>query len=121
MPREAPLFDQRDQIVHGDQYNVAGDLHIGSVRNKEQLAGELDKLAAEPARALRAKALDKRKAVAAERHLKAAAREAKKKSADKSQITKCLKSAGTIVKGVKTAVALSGGITQAIDAVKNLF
>jgi hypothetical protein len=121
MPREAPLFDQREQTIQGDQYNVAGDLHISSVRNKDQLAAELEKLASEPARALRAKALDKRKATATERHLKAAAREARKKGGNKSQIAKSLRSAGTIVKGVKTATALGAGISQAIDAVKSLF
>ena len=104
------IFDQRGQTVTY-QYNAAGDINLGAVQNRMDLAGELDKIKAELVRAKEGNAIDEDTEEQAQLYLGQAARQAKAPEPDKTTLLERLKSAKECLAGV----AAVGGIVEAVS------
>lgn len=118
------VFDQRGQKVTY-QYNSAGDINFGAVRNRAEIVGQLEKLQTEVAKAAAANAIDEDAFTDVEYKLKKAVQQAKKLEPDKKSIIGYLTAAKELVAGVTTGAAAVGGLvtalTQAIDLVQRFF
>lgn len=114
------VFDQRgQQVIY--QYNAAGDINFGAVQNKVNVAGELEKLQTELAKAIEAGLFDEDTATDAEYQLKKAVQQAKKPEPDKKTVLDHLKEAKALIEGVAAAAGLVGGLAQAAELVRTLF
>ena len=116
----AAIFDQRGQQVTY-QYNAAGDINIGAVQDRADLARELSKLGGEVEKAAAAGSIDKEVATDAKYQVDKAAQQAEKPAPDKDVIVKHLTTASDLVKEVGAAAGLATGLLQAIDKVRVLF
>ena len=98
-----PVFDQRGQSVTY-QYNVAGNLNLESVKNKEELIAQLENLKEEFARATQQNAFDEEIAIRSESELKLAIVEVKKPEPNKQTL---LDRIDTVKKLIETVSAVS--------------
>ena len=114
------VFDQRGQQVTY-QYNAAGDMNIGAVQDRADLARELSKLGGEVEKAAAAGSIDKEVATDAKYQVDKAAQQAEKPAPDKDVIVKHLTVAKDLVNEVGAAAGLATGLLQAIDKVRVLF
>ena len=114
------VFDQRGQQVTY-QYNAAGDINIGAVEDRADLARQLAKLGGEVDKAAAAGSIDKEVATDAKYQVDKAAQQAEKPAPDKDVIVKHLTTASDLVKEVGAAAGLATGLLQAIDKVRVLF
>ena len=117
-------FDQRGQQVTY-QYNAAGDINFGAVRNRADAVCELEKLKAEVTKAAEAQVIDAEVATDVEYHLAKAVQQAKKPDPDKPTIVRHLKGAQELVESVAgnvtAASGLAAALAQAAAAVQALF
>ncbi len=113
-------FDQRGQRVTY-QYNAAGDINFGAVQTKVDVAGELEKLQVELAKAAAAGVFEEDTATDVEYQLKKAVQQAKKPEPDKKSILDHLNEAKALIEGVAAAAGLVGALIQAAELVQKLF
>jgi hypothetical protein len=114
------IFDQRGQRVTY-QYNAAGDINFGAVRNRMDFVGELGKLQGEMTKAKQAGVFDEGIATDAEYQLTKAVQEAKKPNPDKKTILDHLSSTKTLIEGVTAAGGLVTGLVKAMELVRQFF
>jgi hypothetical protein len=114
------IFDQRGQHVQY-QYNAAGDINFGTVQNKMEAIGQLEKLQSELTRAADAGALDEDLAVDVESQIKKAILQAKKPEPDKKTIMDRLKDAKTLIEGVTSLGGMVQGLAKAAEMVQQFF
>lgn len=110
------VFDQRGQTVTY-QYNAAGNINIGNVRNIAMLADQLNALVHEVDLATAQEVLPPEAGLDAQHALKKASLEAAKSHPDKSSILSYLKTAQGLVEGVG---GLAGAIGAAIAKIHGL-
>jgi hypothetical protein len=103
------IFDQRGQKVTY-QFNVAGDINLGAVENRQEAVVQLQKLIAEIEKAAQAGVIPEDAAVDAEHQLKKAVLVALKPEGDKKIILEYLGKAKTFVENL----AAAGGLVQAL-------
>jgi hypothetical protein len=115
-----PIFDQRGQQVTY-QYNAAGDINFGAVRDRAAFAGELRKLGGELDKAAGNGALAPDVAADARDQLDKAARQAEQPSPNKNVLVGYLTTAQELVKQAMAATGLVAGLVQAIEKVGILF
>lgn len=116
----APIFDQRGQHVTY-QYNSAGNINFGAVQNGVDLVGELQKLKAELANAVKAGVVDQDTATDADYQLTKAAQQAQKPAPEKQSLLKHLTEAKALVAGVTALSGMVTGLGQALEMAQHLF
>lgn len=114
------IFDQRGQQVNY-QYNAAGNINFGIVKNKLELVNQLKTLRDEMDKAINAKVFDEDTAIAVEHKIKEAINQAEKPSPDKKIIVNYLKDAKTLIGGITGATGLVTALNQAIKAILFFF
>jgi hypothetical protein len=114
------VFDQRGQQVTY-QYNAAGDINFGAVKNKLDLIAQMKGLQEEVCRAIEAEIFDEEVATEVEYRVKKAVQQAQKDSPDKKTIVDYLNEAKDLIAGVTAAVGLVTALNQAIEAVQTFF
>lgn len=114
------VFDQRGQTVNY-QYNAAGDINIGAVRNRGDVIEQLEKLQAELARASQANLFDEETATDAEYQLKKAIQQVKKPDPDKTSLLDPLNQAKALIEGVAAAGGMVTALVQAAEVVRKFF
>jgi hypothetical protein len=108
------VFDQRNQQVNY-QYNAAGNINISAVQNRQELAGELEKLRAEIVRAREAKAIGEEEAIDAEYHILQATRESKSESPDKATFLDHMNKVRAVLENAIKATGLATAVIKAIE------
>ncbi len=114
------IFDQRGQTVNY-QYNAAGNIDFGTVRNKVSVIEELEKLQSELSSAIDAGALDEDTAIDAEYQMKKAIQQAKKNEPNKKTIQEHLTNIKSMITDVTVLAGLVKGVSEAIKAVQVFF
>lgn len=112
------VFDQSHQTV-GFQYNAAGDINFGSVKNRADLIAQLEKLSAEVKRAKGS--VDEKQRAKVERHLEKATSEASHGGGGKKSIITHLETAQTAIKGVKAFGGMVSALVEAVNLAKEYF
>lgn len=107
-------FDQRGQRVNY-QYNVAGNINIGSVQNQMQLTEQLEKLKSELSKAAAAQVIDAEIYTDADYQMTKAIQQAEKPKPDKKSIADYLNSAKSLLEGVSALEGLVKSISQVIQ------
>jgi hypothetical protein len=115
-----PIFDQRNQQVTY-QYNAAGNINFGTVQNKMDAIGELEKLQTELSKAIEADVFDEDTATDAEYRITKAVQQAKKPKPDKKTVLDHLQKAKALIEGVAAAAGLVTALTQATEIVQKFF
>jgi hypothetical protein len=113
-------FDQRNQQVTY-QYNAAGDINIGSIRNNQDLLEVLKKLQGELAAAAEQQVLSEDTATDAEYHIKKAVQQAAKPDASKERILEHLDKVKALIGGTNALISLAKGIEWAMEKVRDIF
>ncbi len=113
------IFDQRNQKVEY-QYNAAGNINFGSIRDAEGLLSELRKLRSEFDKAIEAGMFDKKVATDVTYKIDKALLEAEEPKPNKKTIEEYLKEAKTLIEGITAATGLVVALTQAVDLVRRL-
>ena len=113
-------FDQRGQHVTY-RSTPTGDINIGAVQSKAELAAELQKLGSEVDKAAASGALDESVSIDTKYQIEKAAQQAKKAAPDKGALVGHLESAKDLIQEVGAAAGLLGGLVQAIEKVRVLF
>jgi hypothetical protein len=117
-------FDQRGQRVTY-QYNAAGDINFGAVRNRADAVRELEKLKTEVTKAAEAQVIDAEVATDVEYRLTKAVQQAQKPDPDKPTLLTHLNEAKELVEtAAGNVTAVSGLVTalaQAAATVQALF
>ena len=114
------VFDQRGQQVHY-QYNAAGNISIGSAKDKDSLAGELEKLRHEVEQARHCGVVDADVAVEADYHLLQAMKEARKDQPSKKTFLDHVETAKGLLENVTAVGGLVGALVKSIDVAKSIF
>jgi hypothetical protein len=114
------VFNQRGQHVTY-QYNAAGDINFGAVRNKIDVVSQLEKLQAELAKATEAGVFDEETATDAEYKLKKAVQQAKNPDPDKKSILDYLDKVKGLIEGVAVASGMVKALVQAAEVVQKFF
>ncbi len=114
------FFDQRNQTVTY-QYNAAGNISFGSVKNRVDLIGELEKLKNEVSRAGEAKVIDPDKVTDVQYQIQKAVDQAKKPQPSKNPILEHLGKAKDLISTVGAANGIVNGIKEAIELVNQFF
>jgi hypothetical protein len=113
-------FDQRGQQVTY-QYNAVGNINIAAVRDKAELADELEKFVGEIERARETKAIDQEVAVEAEYHVLQASKEAKMKEPSKASILEHMGKAKALLEDVAAAAGLVTALVKAAEVASKIF
>lgn len=106
-------FDQRGQRVTY-QYNAAGNINIGGVQDRADLAGELEKLRAEVSRAREGGALEEETATDAEYQMTKAVQQAKKPEPDNKRLLDHINQAKSLIEGATAAGGAAAGLVSAL-------
>jgi hypothetical protein len=114
------VFDQRGQKV-SYQYNAAGNINFGTVENRTDLIGELEKLKSEVSKARDSEVVNTETGTDIQYQIQKAVDQAQKPEANKSVILEHLGKAKDLIKGVVDAGGLVTGIMKAMELVQNLF
>ena len=114
------VFDQRGQKVTY-QYNAAGNINFGNVKNRVDLVEELEKLKVEISKAKDAKAIDAETVTDVQYQLQKAVDQAQKPEPNKNAILEHLDKAKDFIKGVADLGGLVTGIIKAMELAQNLF
>lgn len=114
------IFDQRGQRVNY-QYNAAGDINFGDVKDQKGAIIEMEKLYAELEQAVRSGILNEDAFIDIEYRLKQAILQAKKAKPDKKTILDHLNEAKSIIEGVTAAAGLVTALTQAATMIQKVF
>ena len=109
-------FDQRHQQV-GYQYNAAGNINVGELRTREDIARQLEQLRTEVQHARDGHALDGETATDAEYQLAKAAEQARQPKPDKQRLVTYLTEARALLEGVPAATQALSGLVNAIAQV----
>src|SRR5437762_13756993 len=105
-------FDQRGQRVTY-QYNAAGNINIGGVQDRADLAGELEKLRAEVSKAREGSALDEDTATDAEYQMSKAVQQARKPEPDKKSLLDHINTAKSLIEGAAAAAPAAASLVSA--------
>jgi len=108
------IFNQQGQHVQ-NQYNAGGDIHIGVIRDQQDLEQRLELLTSMVEKAISEGAIDKPTGEAVNKELQHAA------SGEKKSIIGHLSKAGEILKGISAAEGLASTIKTLIAAIANWF
>jgi len=114
------VFDQRGQHVNY-QYNAAGDINFGTVQNKVDLVGELEKLKAEIGKAGAAQVIDAEVVTDAEYQITKAMQEAKKPEPKKETVLERINGAKALIEGVAAAGGMVAALIKAAELVQKFF
>ena len=114
------IFDQRSQHVTY-QYNAAGNINFGTVQNRMDVVGELEKLQTELVKAKQTGVFDEDVVTDAEYQLTKAVQQAKKPEPEKKTILGHLSSAKTLIEGIGAASGLASALTKAAEVVQQFF
>lgn len=115
-----PVFDQRNQKVTY-QYNAAGNINFGRVKNTMELSNELNKLSAELDKAIESGAISRKIGMEAKYKLEKANIEIDETHPDKKSILQYLNEAKVLLQGITAATGLVKGILEAVKLAKVLF
>jgi hypothetical protein len=114
------VFDQRGQHVNY-QYNINNSINLDTVRSKEDLVVELQKIKTEIALAGDSNAIESEAVTEAQYQLQKAIDQSTKPVPDKKAVIEYLSTAKDVVKGFVAASGLVTGIAKAIDIIQSLF
>lgn len=114
------IFDQRGQHV-SYQYNAAGDINFGTVENRLDLIGELEKLKAELRKASNAEVIDAEVVTDAEYQITKAVQEAEKPAPRKQTILDRIDGARKLIEGVAAAGGMVTALVKAAELVQKFF
>ncbi len=114
-------FDQRNQKVSGNQYNIAGDFNFDSIQNKSDISSELQKLIPEINRAVQNEVINPETAIDVEAKVKKAVIEAQKQEPNPKTILDNLDKAKGLIESLTSATGLVSGLVKAINMVRRLF
>jgi hypothetical protein len=107
------VFDQRHQQVQY-QYNAAGNITVGGIQSRAELAHQLELLRDEIARARSAQALDDEVATDVGYRLNKAAQQANKTAPDKPRVLGYLSEAQSLLASVPQAAQAVSGLVNAV-------
>ncbi|MBO1050130.1 MAG: hypothetical protein HEQ10_21615 [Dolichospermum sp. DEX182a] len=113
-------FNQQNQTVTY-QYNAAGNISFGSVTNRVDLIGELEKLNNEVSKAGENNVIDAEQVIDVQGHIQKAVVQAKKPEPNKNSILEYLGNAKELISGVVAANGIVTGLMEAIELVKQFF
>ncbi len=113
-------FDQRNQKVTY-QYNAAGNINFGSVRDRVDLTAELKKIQDELMKAVGQGAVDAETAIDVDSKIKKAIIQTEKAEPNKKSILDHLREAQELIGGVAAAAGLIKGLAEAAEVVRRLF
>jgi ribosomal protein S20 len=114
-------FDQRNQKVSGNQYNIAGDFNFDSIQNKSDISSELQKLIPEINKAAQNEVINPETAIDVEARVKKAVLEAQKQEPNPKTILDNLDKAKGLIESLTSATGLVSGLVKAINMVRRLF
>jgi hypothetical protein len=114
-------FDQRNQKVGGNQYNIIGDFNFDSIQNKSDASSELQKLLPEIHKAVQNETIKPENAIDIEAIIKKAVIEAQKQDANPTVILDYLDKAKSLIESLTSATGFVSILVKAINMIRRLF
>lgn len=114
-----PFYQQNQKVSY--QYNAEGDINIGSIRSKDDLIGELQRLHIEVTKAISAEVIDKEVAITTKFHLESAIIETNEVSPDKKTIIEHLSKVRSLLGDISSVAGLVAAFGKTIEVVQKIF